>query len=108
MVLARPAALLVCLLAGALALALPASAGAQASPFDPLGFHYSSPAYTVHEADGVATITIERSNTAEQAWIRYNAQPGTAVGGQDFTPVKDILSFAPGQSSASFQIPIVD
>ncbi len=97
-------ALLCCLALGA----LPAAAQAQASPYDPNGFRYSSPVYTVHENAGAATITIVRNDTSKQAWIRYIALPGTAVKNQDFTVVKSILSFAPGQSSASFQVPIVD
>src|SRR5947209_4918222 len=91
------------------ALVLPTAALASSgSPFDPLGFRYSSPTYLVHAHDGVATIPIQRTNTPHPAWVRDNAQPGPAVKDQDFTAVKDILSFAPGQSSASFQVPIVD
>jgi len=87
---------------------VPAVANAQASPFDAAGFRYSSPVYTVHENAGSATITIVRDDTSKQAWIRYIALPGSAERNIDFSPVKSILAFAPGQSSASFQIPIVD
>src|SRR5437588_610247 len=81
------------------ALVAPATASADV---DPLGFHYSSPVYTVHENEGVATITIERTNTVGAAQIRYIALPGTANRTEDFTPVKARLDFQPGQASATF------
>ncbi len=83
-------------------------AAADAARVDPLGFRLSSSTYRVHESAGAAVITVRRLNTTSKAWIRYIALPGTAVRSQDFTPVKSILAFQPGQSSATFRIPIVD
>src|ERR1700685_4392441 len=84
-------------------------AAAQADPpFDALGFRLSWPAYVVNENAGTAVITIERTDTSEEAQIRYIAQPITAERGIDFTPVKAMINFLPGQSSATFDVPIID
>ncbi len=34
--------------------------------------------------------------------------PGTAIAGVDFTPVTAALTFVPGQTTASFSVPIID
>jgi endoglucanase len=85
-----------------------APAAGQAAPFDPLGFHLSSPVYVVNENAGDAVITIARTDTTQEAQIRYIAQPMTAERGTDFLPVKAMINFLPGQSSATFNIPIID
>jgi len=102
-VLRRTIALAICL-AGALI----GPAAAQAAPFDALGFRLSSSVYTVNENAGNAVITIERTDTSREAQIRYIANPMTAERGVDFEPVKAMINFLPGQSSATFDIPIID
>ena len=82
--------------------------GARAEKLQPSGFHFASAALFVHERDGQATVTVLRGDTSEKAWVRYIALPLTASANQDYTPVKDVLAFARGQSSASFVVPIVD
>src|SRR4030081_3040434 len=84
------------------------SAARAADPVDLAGFRLQSPILTVHEHDRVATITVERTNTLDRAYIRYIAQPITAVRYQDFVPVKAMLTFEPGQASATFDVPITD
>jgi endoglucanase len=88
---------------GSLLAAAPASAS-----FDPLGFRLTSPVWVVHERDGAAVITVVRLNTAVKAWIRYGTWPLTGSPGLDYTHVQGTLEFLPGQSSATFSIPIVD
>jgi endoglucanase len=102
-VLRRTAALAACL-AGMLM----APAAGHTAPFDPLGFRLSSPVYIVNENAGDAVITIERTDTTREAQIRYIAQPITAERGIDFIPVKAMINFLPGQSSATFKIPVID
>lgn len=94
-------------LAALVALALPASAGAHFYAQD-TGFRLSAAAYTVPQTAGDAVITIERTDTAREAQIRYETLPGTAIRRLDYTPVKSMIDFLPGQSSASFSIPIVN
>jgi endoglucanase len=96
------------LVAVALVAALLTPAFAHAAPLDPLGFRFSAPAYTVHENAGAAMITIERTNVAQEAQIRYLTTPGTAIRDQDYTPVKSMIDFQPGQASATFRVPVVD
>jgi endoglucanase len=103
-VLHRTAALFACLTGMLLA---PAVSHAT-PPYDPLGFRLSSPAYVVNENAGNAVITIERTDTSREAQIRYIANPMTAERGIDFVQVKAMINFLPGQSSATFDIPIID
>jgi endoglucanase len=96
--------LLAALLVGALA----APAAASAAPLDLAGFTISSPLLFVNENAGAAVITVNRLDTSEQAEVRYIALPLTAEKNIDFTPVKGMVTFAPGQASATFDVPIVD
>jgi endoglucanase len=104
-----PAALLCALLA-------PAAAHAAAAA-DPNGFHLESSQLSVNEDAGQAVITIERTDTSEDAQIRYitlgwgtpcGAAECTAVNQTDFTSVKGMLDFPVGVASESFTVPIVD
>jgi endoglucanase len=53
-------------------------------------------------------ITIDRTDTALEAQIRYIALPITAERGIDFEEVKAMINFLPGQASATFDVPIID
>jgi endoglucanase len=104
MPLRRRVTLLLCLALGLLL----APVVAQAAPTDPSGFRLVSSQLFVHEHDGAAVVTIERGDASREAQIRYLTAPGSAIRGQDYTPVKSMIDFLPGQSSATFRIPIVD
>jgi endoglucanase len=104
-----PATLLCALLA-------PAAAHAAAAT-DPNGFHLQSSALSVNEDAGQAVITIARTDTSEDAQIRYitlgwgtpcGDAECTAVNETDFTSVKGMLDFPVGVASESFTVPIVD
>jgi endoglucanase len=98
--------------------ALLAPAGALADPApDPSGFRLESSALTVNESAGQAVITIERTDTSEEAQIRYitlgdgvpcGPAECTAVDPIDFTSVKGMLDFPVGVASETFTVPIVD
>jgi endoglucanase len=90
----------------ALGVALPAAA--QAAPLDPNGFHFLSSNLFVEENAGQAVITVARADTRQAAQIRYITIGLTAQAPYDYTPVKSMLTFAAGQSTASFSVPIVD
>jgi endoglucanase len=98
-----------------------------AAQADPSGIQFSADNYSVHEYSGVATITVVRGDTSQEAHADYIAVGlGHPCGGQDctatppdngvgvdhtpadFRATKGQLDFAPGQSSASFDVPIVD
>jgi endoglucanase len=98
------------------ALLAPAAAQADASP-DPAGFQLQSEALYVHESAGQAVVTIQRTDTSQDAQIRYitlgdgtpcGGAECTAVDGIDFTSVKGMLDFPAGVASESFTVPIVD
>ena len=98
------------------ALLVPAAAHADAST-DPSGFRLQSSALTVNENAGQAVITVERTDTSEEAQIRYitlgdgvpcGPAECTAVDPIDFTSVKGELDFPVGVASETFTVPIVD
>ncbi len=98
------------------ALLAPAAAHADASA-DPTGFRLQSSTLTVSENAGRAVITIERTDTSEDAQIRYitlgdsvpcGSAECTAVDPDDFTSVKGELDFPAGVASETFTMPIVD
>jgi endoglucanase len=104
-----PVALLCALLA-------PAAAHADPAP-DPGGFRLDSSSLYVHENAGQAVITISRTNTSDDAQIRYitlgdGVQCGssqcTAVDPYDFSSVKGMLDFPVGVAAETFTVPIVD
>ena len=91
-----------------LAAALTGPAAAQAAPFDANGYHFTSTALSVDENAGNATIVVERDDATMAGQVRYITIGLTAQAPYDYTPVKDMLSFAAGQHTASFTVPIVD
>ena len=93
------------ILASAL-LALPAAAGA--ATLDLQGFRLQDPVMFVNENAGHATVTIVRSDTREEAQIRYITIGLTAQAPYDYTPQKGMLDFAVGQTAGTFEVPIVD
>jgi endoglucanase len=102
---AAVAVALTAVLAGA---ALIGATPASAAPLDVLGFRLSSPLLFVNEDAGDAVITVTRINTSQVAQVRYITTGLTAIAPYDYTPEKAMLSFAKGQSTASFDVPIID
>lgn len=75
--------------------------------FGSLGF--KSTTYTTNENSPRALISVVRSNgVTGTVTIKYAATAGTAVAGVDFTPVSGTLTFSPGQTLATFTIPLLD
>jgi hypothetical protein len=72
---------------------------------------FSTTVYSVAESAGTATITVNRvGSTASSATVDYATTGGTATpgAGGDYTPVSGTLSFAAGQGSRTFTVPILD
>ncbi|MGH8021969.1 MAG: Calx-beta domain-containing protein, partial [Limisphaerales bacterium] len=68
---------------------------------------FSATNYLVNENGGYATITVVRSGgDAGPAYVNYATADGTAVSGQNYSPVSGRLTFAANQLSASFDVPI--
>ncbi len=69
---------------------------------------FSATQYFVSEPASSAVITVTRNTSAGSSTVVYAAVPGTAIAGVDFTPVTAALTFVPGQTTASFSVPIID
>ena len=64
---------------------------------------------SVNEGDGVATFTISLSNASEfPITVDYATVDGTAVAGSDFTAASGSVTFAPGETSVTVDVPITD
>lgn len=70
---------------------------------------FSGGAYSVNEADDNAVITVNLSTTSAQpVTVIYTTSDGTATAGSDYNGVSNPLIFAPGQTSQTFNVPILD
>lgn len=68
---------------------------------------FSSPTYTVDESSGVAVITVQRLlSYTGTVNVNYATADGTAIAGSDYTITSGTLTFAPGETSKTFSIPI--
>ncbi len=70
---------------------------------------FSAPAYTVNEASGSAHITVQRTGgIAAGVSVYYETGDGSANDGTDYTATSGVVTFAEGEMSRSFTIPIVN
>ncbi len=75
----------------------------------PAQVQFNAPAYSVLEAEGSATITVDRSgDDTIQVVVTYTTGNGTATAGADYVAASGTLVFAEGETSKSFSITIVD
>ena len=75
--------------------------------FGDLGF--SSATYSSAENAGSAVISVTRTNgTTGTVTIRYAATAGPGATLANFVPVSGILTFAPGQTNRTFNVPLLD
>jgi hypothetical protein len=64
---------------------------------------------TVNEGAGQAVFTVTLSNASkEPVTVRYTTADGTATGGADYTPVTGLITFAPGETSKTIAVPILN
>lgn len=68
----------------------------------------ASATFSARESDGAATITVERSVASGRGEVRYAIWQHSAVENVDYTRVGGRLDFAPGETTASFTVPIAD
>ncbi len=78
---------------------------------------FSAPAFTATETDGSVTLTVRLDPPAEREVTvgydtlvdsTYNTYDDTALAPNDYAPAHGAVTFAPGQTEASFTIPIHD
>jgi glucose/arabinose dehydrogenase/ribosomal protein L35AE/L33A len=75
----------------------------------PGSLHLSGATYNVNENQGTATITVARAGGSEgSVTVNYATSNGTATAGSDYTTATGTLTFAAGEISKSFTIPIIN
>jgi hypothetical protein len=80
------------------------NAGSQTS-----SVQFDRPEYNVNEDSITATITVTLDfSTTLQVQVDYATSDGTAESGSDYTAVSDTLTFAPGEATKTFEVPIID
>lgn len=61
------------------------------------------------ESEGNVLLGVERlGNIQSGASVRFSTVADTAVAGRDYTPVDEIVSFAPGETVRSVAVPLLD
>ena len=66
--------------------------------------------YTVDEDDGSLTVTVNRTGgSAGTVMVNYSTSPSfNATPGLDYTPVTGTLTFGPGETTKTFNVPILE
>jgi hypothetical protein len=71
--------------------------------------HFGAPSYSVVEHQGTATIAVTRTNgSTGSVSVHYATSDGTATAGSDYTATSGTLTFADGETSKTFTVPILD
>lgn len=77
------------------------------SPNASIGFDPAK--YEVDEGAGVVRLTVTRSRgTGFVANVNYATQDGKAVAGRNYASTSGSLTFAPGETSKTIEVPIID
>lgn len=75
----------------------------------PVSLRLGQATYTANESSGVVTVTVVRTGgTGGAVSVNYNVDGGTATPGVDYAPTTGTLTFAPGVTSQTFTVPILE
>lgn len=90
-------------------LGIPANATLTIADNDnPPSVQFSSPTYSVYESGGTAIITATLSASSGLPFtVNYVTSNGTATAGVDYTTASGALVFAPGETSKTFTVSII-
>lgn len=70
---------------------------------------FSAASYEVGERGPALAVTVNRTgSTSAAAGVSYATADGSAVAGRNYTKATGTLAFAPGQNSATFDVPVVE
>jgi hypothetical protein len=70
---------------------------------------FSSTTFAANETDGTATITVTRTgSTAGATTVDFTTRNGSAIAGLDYGTTSGTLTFAPGETSQTFTVPVLD
>jgi uncharacterized delta-60 repeat protein/uncharacterized repeat protein (TIGR01451 family) len=73
------------------------------------GLNFSAPSYSVNEKGVQATITVLRSGlTTGTSSVQFSTSDGTGVAGVNYFSTNGVLTFAPGVTSQSFTVTLID
>src|SRR5438309_295039 len=73
------------------------------------GVHFSQPSFDVAENGGAAMIRVTLAGEfTNVVTVDYATSDGTAAAGQDYVATNGTLTFAPGQGSQTFSVPILN
>jgi Calx-beta domain/Bacterial Ig domain/RTX calcium-binding nonapeptide repeat (4 copies)/von Willebrand factor type A domain/Bacterial cadherin-like domain len=76
---------------------------------DALPYIQSVQPVTVNEGAGQAVFTVTLSSPSKDTiTVRYTTSDGTALGGTDYTPTTGVLTFAPGETSKTIAVPVLN
>jgi hypothetical protein len=75
---------------------------------DNQGLKFSSAAYSIAEGSSPATITVQRDALAGPVTVDYATSNGTASAPGDYAATSGTLTFADGEASKTFTVPIVN
>ncbi|MEW6730990.1 MAG: Calx-beta domain-containing protein [Acidobacteriota bacterium] len=69
---------------------------------------FSAATYSVNETGGSATITVVRTgSTSSTVTVDYATSDGTATAGADYTATTGTLSFGSGETTKTFNVPVL-
>jgi hypothetical protein len=75
----------------------------------PGALQFSAPTYNVNENGGTATVTVTRAGgSTGSVSVNYATSNGTAAAGSDYTAVSGTLTFADGETTKTFTVPIAN
>ncbi|QDV38166.1 Calx-beta domain-containing protein [Tautonia plasticadhaerens] len=78
-------------------------------PAQPQFLQFSQASSTVQENGGEAKIVVRRTGGIDGVVsIPYSTAPGSAVPGEDFTPVSGMLTFLSGETEKTIVVPVID
>jgi len=80
----------------------------QVLPVEPATVSLSGPV-SVNEAVGTVTYIVTLSRVSDTpVTVKYGTQDGSATGGNDYTPASGTLTFAPGETSKTITVDVVN
>jgi CSLREA domain-containing protein len=81
----------------------------EVQPPAPTGqLQFGAATYTAAEGSGTVTITVTRTGGAGAFNVNYGTWDGTAVAGDDYQSASGTLAFADGETSKTFDVPVLD
>lgn len=85
------------------------TAAASSNSSGPGTIEYAATGYAVAENGGTLTVTVSRTGgSAGSVSATYATQNGTAVSGTEYTATTGTVSFAAGETSKTFTVPIIN